>query len=340
MNPSVGGRGEEEEAHAHKLWKKTARMGLLGGIGAVLGGAGALFGGLGVGGAAKRVARTTDRFADNLVTEVREIRKLIEERALPALEGSLRRFNETLAHVDHVLVKVDRFVDVATHSLSIHTNTLGMVLMILSALLCRHLIKDIKASALESLILYTIYYTCLLLVFFFGYQLLVQLGILSSIGDYRLVIIIFSSAMFEMIFNAFWYVVEHITKLVHTLLHGLSVVADFLLIKPFVWFATPFTRGKMYFGSTCGLAFLTYIVILGVYYTEVVVELYSFAVAIWREYGSRVEMGPTWEMKFKIALILYVVCTVSALLTHTLFSCIISHTFRPYWRFRQLRQMM
>lgn len=306
----------------------------MGAVGSVLGGVGGLFGGLGVGSAARRAARATDHLADHVATETREIRRLIEERVIPALEGSLGRFNETLAHVDH-------FVDTATHSLNVHTNTVGIVAMILGAVFCRRLIRDIRASPLEGLILYTIYYACLLLVFFFGYELLIQLGILSSGGNYRLIVIIFGSAMFEMIAQAFWYVVEHVTKLFGMLLHCLSTVTEFLLVKPFVWFATPFTRGKMYFGSTCGLAFFVYMVVLGIYYTEVIFELYIFAMAIWREYFGRLQVaqgGPTWGTMFKIALILYVACTAASLLTHALFSCIISQVFRRYWRFRQLNR--
>ena len=309
----------------------------MGAVGSVLGGIGGLLGGFGIGSAAKRVARTTDHLAEQVATETREIRRLIEERVIPALEGSLGKLNETLAHVD-------RFVDVATHSLNVHTNTIGIVVMILAAVLCRRLIHDIKASPLESLILYTIYYACLLLVFFFGYELLIQLGILSSGGsyNYRLVVIIFGSAMFEMISEAFWYVVQHVTKLLGMLLHCLSVVTEFILVKPFVWFATPVTRGKKYFGTTCGLAFLVYMAILVAYYVEVFAELCSFAVATWREYSGRpqaVHSGPTLDMKFKIALILYVACTAASLLTHALSSCIISQVFRRYWRFRQLQRI-
>lgn len=307
----------------------------MGAAGSVLGGIGGLFGGLGIGRAAGGVARTTDRFAEHMATETTRIRMLLEERVIPALEGSLGKFNETLEHIDH-------FVDVATHSLNIHTNTIGMVVMILGAVLCRRLIRDIKASPLESLILYTIYYGCLSLVFFFGYELLIHLGILSSVGNYRLIVIVFGSAMFEMISQAIWYVIEHINKLFSMLLHCLSVIVDFLLVKPFVWFATPVTRGKKYFGSVCGLAFLVYMVVLLAYYIEVVVELYLFAMATWREYSGRLQAaqsGPTWGMKFKIALILYVACTAASLLTHALFSCIISHVFRPYWRFKQLQQL-
>jgi hypothetical protein len=309
-------------------------------VGSVLGGLGGLFGGLGISRAAGSVARTTDHLADNVATEIREIRRLIEKRVIPALEGSLGKLNETLAHVDYVLGRVGHFVDTATHSLSVHTNTIGVLIMLVCAILCRRLIRDIKASPLESLILYTIYYACLLLVFYFGYEVLIQLGFLETGGKHRLIVIVFSFAMFEMILQAFWYAVEHVTKLFHLLLGCVSMVAEFLVIKPFVWFATPFTRGKGYFGSTCGLAFLLYTVILGVYYAEMIVELYLFATAILKEYGSRLH-GPVWELetKFKIALILYVACTAASLLTHALFWCIISPVFRRYWKFRRLQQI-
>ena len=57
----------------------------MGAVGSVLGGIGGLLGGFGIGSAAKRVARTTDHLAEQVATETRGIRRLIEERVIPLL---------------------------------------------------------------------------------------------------------------------------------------------------------------------------------------------------------------------------------------------------------------
>ncbi len=73
-------------------------------------------------------------------------------------------------------------------------------------------------------------YFCIFLVFFFGYELLIEVGLLHNEGDYRIVIGFFSTAMFEMISKAFWYIVEHVTKLAYAIAHCFTVVCDYLFV--------------------------------------------------------------------------------------------------------------
>ena len=207
--------------------------------GPILGGIGGLLGGAGVGSAARKVARTTDHLAESIAIEMRETRRLFEETVIPVLERTAGRLNETLDHLDLVfddarvtLSHINSLVDVATHSLNVHTKTIGIVIMLIGALCCRRLIIDIKrrSSPIEELLLYVIYYFCIFLVFFFGYELLIEVGLLHNEGDYRIVIVFFSTAMFEMISKAFWYIVEHVTKLAYAIAHCFTVVCDYLFV--------------------------------------------------------------------------------------------------------------
>lgn len=279
---------------------------------------GNLFGGRGISRAAKRIAGATDRLVDGSLLEIRKTRE---------------RLNETLEHVDQVLEKfedtltrVDKLVDTATNSLSMHTKTLGMVLMILAALLCRLIIINIQSTArrtqlsAEEIILYAFYFFCLLVAFFFAYDLLIDLKLTERQGGYRIIFILVSASMVEFILKIFAAIVEMFRFMVHE-----------LIVIPIDWWKTPYQRGKMYFRQAFSIAFILYAIFLFFYYGDVAYGYYLFVIAIIRNY--EIDEG-SWKAKFKIALILYVAFAVLALINHILFSVLISCIFRPLWRFQ------
>ena len=304
---------------------------------------GNLFGGRGIAKASKSIAQATDRLVDASILEMRETRRFITEKAWPDIQQSLNQLNESLLHLDHVLEKledtltrIDKFVDTATHSLNIHTKTLGMVLMILAALLCRLIIINLKSKvrrthlSAEEVVLYTFYIICLFIAFFFAYNLLIDLKLIERQGSYRFIIILFSVSLLEVVLKALGIIAEYIVKVFHFLF-------NWIIVKPLNWLNTPYRRGKMYFSGVCSIAFLSYAIILLLYFGDVTYGYYLFVIATIRNYGvDDSEQRNTWKTKFKVALILYVAFAVIALFTHLSFSALISYCFRPLWRLRNL----
>ena len=164
----------------------------------------------------KRGARKVARAAQQAETSIKETQEFINKEAWPELKEKLGVLSEVSGTVTKSLAKLDEFLDLAGEVLSLHTNALGLVLMLLAGLVCRLAINSIPrewsvCSSLQRSIFYAIFISCISLAVYFIFEILFELSMLERQDAYSsntIWLLLFAIPLLEAVFQILWYLVK------------------------------------------------------------------------------------------------------------------------------------
>ena len=291
---------------------------VLGGAGMLLGGAGVNRAGSGMDRAADRIAESTDKTLKSITADVNELKQHYMHEVWPYMNATLNDFR-------HMLLHLEEFIDISTHSMTIMTRVLTVTLLAVSAFIFQKMLsKTHYTNRLERLGLLFIYWTFLGVVAFLGMQLIGDVLVYKWLGKdaervpYFLMIIIPSMGSMSALLGLITGIAQSVLA---ALVWCVGALAYVLFELPYIWIHSLESKGLRYFRNNA----------MALLYHAFCVLYFAVLFLLYFVFCRHLMYSEMYTFKLTPILVGYALLYTAAFVTHVFTMALISAVLRPIW---------
>ena len=152
----------------------------------------------------KKAARHAASAANQAKQSVHEMQVFVEKKAWPEAYEKVSKVADSVSEAADNISKVSI---TSIEIMYIAIDSVGLLLMILSAILCRWIISHTQSerrSSFPSVVFYLLYIFCIFLAIHFAYDMLISLDLITWQENYQLIsIVALSLPLLEVLFSIF-----------------------------------------------------------------------------------------------------------------------------------------